>query len=52
MPGNAHLHHAKADVEDVVDGIIADDVEDVVEDEGGDVPVPKDQLMPRWSRRS
>ena len=36
---NAHLHHVKAEVEDVVDGVIADDVEDVVEDKEG---FPKD----------
>ena len=34
---NAHLHHAKAEVEDVVDRVIVDDVEDVVEDEEGAV---------------
>ena len=48
LPENAHLHHAKAKVEDVVYGAIADDVED----EEGKMPVPKDQLMPRLSRWS
>ena len=41
---NPHLHHAKAEGEDMVDGVIAD----VVEDEEGDVLVPQDQLMPHW----
>ena len=49
LPENAHLHHVKAEVEDMVYGVIAEDVEDVVEDEEGDVLVPKDQLMPHWS---
>ena len=44
---NGHLHHAKAEVEDVVDGVIVDNVKYVVDDEEGDVPAPKDQLMPR-----
>ena len=48
----AHLHRVKAEAEDVVDGVIADDVEDIMEDEEGDVQVPKDQLMPRGSHRS
>ena len=37
LPENAHLHHVKAEVEDMVYGVIAEDVEDVVEDEEGDV---------------
>ena len=44
---NAHQHHAKVEVKDVVDGIIADDMEDIMEDKEGDVPILKDQLMPR-----
>ena len=43
---NVHLHHAKAEVEVVVDGIITDGVEDAVEEEEGDVQVPKGHLMP------
>ena len=46
---NAHLHHTKAEVEDMVDGVIMGGVEDVVEDKKGNVPVPKDQPMPHWS---
>ena len=30
LPENSHLHHAKAEVQDVVDGLIADNMEDVV----------------------
>ena len=49
---NAHQHHAKAEVEDMVDGVIMDDMKDAVEDEEGDALVPKDQLMPHWSCQS
>ena len=38
---HAHLPYAKAEVENVVDGVITNDVEDVVEDKKGDVPVPQ-----------
>ena len=40
--GNVHLHHTKAEV----NGTIADGMEDVEEEEEGDVQVPKGQLMP------
>ena len=40
------VHHTKAEAQDVVNGIIVEDVEDVMEDDEGDVQVPKDQLMP------
>ena len=35
--GNTHLHHTKTKDDDVVSGIIVDDVEDIVEDKEGDV---------------
>ena len=49
---NVHLQHVRAQEEAVVDGLIADGVEDVMVDEEGDVQVPKDQLMPRWYYQS
>ena len=38
---NAHLHHAKAELEDAVNGVIVDGVENVVEDEEGGFADPQ-----------